>query len=58
MIPNFLSIDKNECATGPAAIDSHQCSVNATCINTEGSYVCNCKAGLTGTGFNNDCVSK
>ncbi|MCP3102316.1 DUF4215 domain-containing protein [Myxococcus sp. K15C18031901] len=37
--------DINECANGTA-----QCSVNATCTNTRGSYTCACKGGYTGNG--------
>ena len=28
------------------------CHVNATCVNTLGSYVCECHAGYTGNGQN------
>ncbi|WP_147094738.1 EGF domain-containing protein, partial [Myxococcus fulvus] len=37
--------DVNECTNGTA-----QCSVNATCTNTPGSYTCTCKAGYSGNG--------
>ncbi|TSC24659.1 EGF domain-containing protein [Corallococcus sp. Z5C101001] len=37
--------DINECTNGTA-----QCSTNATCTNTPGSYSCTCKAGYTGNG--------
>ncbi|KAL9951580.1 hypothetical protein ACROYT_G044264 [Oculina patagonica] len=42
--------DANECATG-----THNCSFNAICNNTEGSYNCSCKDGFLGDGRN--CVS-
>lgn len=35
----------NECEDG-----SHECSVNAYCNNTVGSYNCTCKEGFVGTG--------
>ncbi|ATB49180.1 EGF domain-containing protein [Corallococcus macrosporus DSM 14697] len=38
--------DVNECANGTA-----QCSVNAVCTNTPGSYVCTCRPGYSGNGF-------
>ena len=40
--------DIDECALN---LDS--CHINATCINTEGSYVCKCNKGFMGNGF--DC---
>ena len=39
----FLEID--ECLIDP-------CDSNATCTNTNGSYICECNTGFTGTGFN------
>ncbi|WP_426753489.1 EGF domain-containing protein [Myxococcus sp. Y35] len=38
--------DVNECANGTA-----QCSVNASCTNTPGSYTCTCKPGYWGNGW-------
>jgi hypothetical protein len=43
---DFLSTDIDECAT-----NTHNCSVNATCTDTEGSYTCSCKAGYHGNGM-------
>ena len=37
--------DINECATG-----THNCSADAACSNTEGSYNCTCKPGFYGDG--------
>ena len=31
---------------------NHSCHVNATCMNTLGSHVCECHAGYTGNGQN------
>ena len=39
--------DINECASG-----THNCSVGAECINTNGSHICECKPGHTGNGRN------
>ena len=30
---------------------SNACNMNATCNNTEGSYICSCKEGFTGDGI-------
>jgi len=38
--------DVNECAE-----HTHNCDVNAICINNQGSYDCVCKAGYEGDGF-------
>ena len=38
--------DQDECESG-----SHQCHSHAACLNTEGSYKCQCKAGYRGSGF-------
>ena len=43
---HFIS-DVDECQ-----ISSHNCSDNATCINTEGSFNCSCKPGYRGNGYN------
>ena len=37
--------DINECLTKPSP-----CSSNATCMNTDGSFVCQCMEGYTGNG--------
>ncbi|KAL4519468.1 hypothetical protein Ndes2526A_g01925 [Nannochloris sp. 'desiccata'] len=39
------NIDINECARGTS-----ECSPNASCINTAGSYLCSCYQGYTGDG--------
>lgn len=41
-----LSTDVNECDDD----DSNDCNSNAMCINTEGSYQCQCNDGYTGDG--------
>ena len=38
--------DVNECSRGTS-----QCSSNATCTDTIGSYTCSCNAGFSGDGF-------
>ena len=43
----FLSLDLNECD-----LDTHVCHDNATCTNTDGSYICECIDGYIGDGFN------
>ena len=59
-------VDTDECARG-----THNCSYNANCLSTEGSYTCNCNFGFFGDGktcnegnctedmcnFNEECVS-
>ena len=43
---HFIS-DSDECQ-----MSTHNCSDNATCINTEGSFNCSCKPGYRGNGYN------
>ena len=38
-------VDVNECELGDV-----DCATNATCSNTDGSYVCSCNTGFTGDG--------
>ena len=39
------SPDIDECTRG-----TDNCDVNADCVNTEGSFLCLCRAGYEGTG--------
>ena len=43
MVSTSSFTDINECASYP-------CHPNATCTNTEGSYICNCQSGYSGNG--------
>ena len=45
-ILKILSLDIDECLKE----SSHECDLNATCINTPGSYTCLCRNGNTGDG--------
>ena len=47
----ILVSDVNECVE-----NLDQCSNNATCLNTMGSYTCSCDQGYEGNGFN--CTGK
>ena len=38
--------DINECD-----VNTHNCSNNAECFNTNGSFVCNCSDGFSGNGI-------
>lgn len=42
----FFFADLDECSNG-----THQCSINAQCVNAPGSYRCTCAEGFTGDGF-------
>ena len=42
---NLIS-DVNECDSG-----THNCSEDAVCKNTKGSFNCTCKPGYTGDGY-------
>lgn len=48
MIHNVSLSDVDECLA-----NTHKCSRHAECVNTEGSYRCQCKPGFRGSGF--DC---
>ena len=50
-ITNLCHLDLHECN-----LVTHDCHDNATCNNTDGSYVCECDVGYTGDGFN--CTGK
>lgn len=45
--------DANECLNG-----DNECGVTATCVNTVGSYACECENGLLKATNNRDCVPK
>ena len=47
----YFTLDFDECAN-----ESDLCHLNASCINTVGSYDCECLSGFMGDGFN--CLSK
>ena len=44
----FVSLDINECMNIPSP-----CHINATCNDTDGSYVCTCIDGYSGNGTTN-----
>ena len=46
-----LGIDYDECSNG-----TDTCHIKATCVNTDGSYDCECLPGYMGDGFN--CASE
>ena len=41
---NVSLLDINEC------VGENSCDANATCLNTEGSYLCTCNPGFFGNG--------
>jgi hypothetical protein len=45
----YLFLDIDECLSNP-------CHVNASCSDTESSFICQCHVGYSGNGFN--CSSK
>ena len=46
------SVDFNECVND----STNNCHINATCLNTEGSFQCQCLEGFSGNGVN--CTGK
>ena len=46
LISHILVSDVDECLSGEA-----NCDPNAVCINTQGSYKCDCKPGYQGDGY-------
>ena len=51
MLTRFLRLDINECNE-----QTHNCNLDAGCINTQGSFRCGCNRGYTGDGIT--CVGK
>ena len=47
MFATLFDLDLDECTSFP-----NICGANADCHNTDGSYICNCKAGYIGNGKN------
>ena len=47
----FIIADLDECTSA-----NHNCHVNATCLNNQGSFSCKCKSGYTGNGVS--CTGK
>ena len=52
MMSLLFNIDIDECQV----VGGHNCSENATCADTHGSYSCTCNPGYEGTGIK--CLSK
>ncbi|CAI8021725.1 Fibrillin-2 [Geodia barretti] len=44
--------DVNECVEG-----THSCNANANCVDTDGSYVCECRLDFTGDGWTCSCCT-
>lgn len=49
---NFV-LDVDECET-----DQHDCDEHALCMDTDGSFTCDCLQGYTGSGRVGNCTSK
>ena len=45
----LIIVEIDECLDDP-------CDLNATCTNTDGSYICECSSGFTGDG--ETCISE
>lgn len=56
-LPGFKHIDKYNCMEiDECKTNQHACHEHSDCINTIGSYKCQCKKGYTGNGI--DCFRK
>ena len=44
----LYAVDVNECSV------KNLCSTNATCANTNGSFICTCNPGFSGNGLTCD----
>lgn len=45
MFDSFVFLDYDECDE-----NTNQCDANAYCVNTVGSYTCQCQSGFSGDG--------
>jgi len=50
----LIHSDVNECAPP----ESHNCDINAMCLNTIGTFTCMCNRGYSGVGTSGTCVGK
>lgn len=46
----WVANDKDACEDIDECLSSNSCDVNSECVNTDGSYKCNCKLGYEGNG--------
>ena len=49
----IIIVDVDECAT-----DYHDCDEHAQCMDTDGSFTCDCLQGYMGSGRVGNCTSK
>ena len=53
MIYECVCADIDECQDR-----THNCDRRSTCVDTDGSYICQCPHGFTGTGLVGGCEGK
>ena len=52
LVHYFQSLTHNNIADVNECDEENECDANAECQDTDGSYLCTCKSGFLGNGYN------